>query len=155
MQATQETQVPSLYQEDFWRRKWQPTSVFLPGKSRGQRNLVGYSPWGYKESDTTEHACTQDAIKPKVQNLVRGSILFPHLLLLIKRQIYPLPFGANYLLPSPPCSRQWWKRIGIPTCMPLIRKGKSRCTHRSCWGYNPDIPAASDSWVSLTSVSRR
>ena len=31
-----------------WRRKWQPTPVFLPGKSQGQRNLAGYSPWGRK-----------------------------------------------------------------------------------------------------------
>ena len=37
-----------------WRRKWQPTPVFLPGKSHGQRSLVGYCPWGHKESDTTE-----------------------------------------------------------------------------------------------------
>ena len=37
-----------------WRRKWQPTPVFLPGKSHGRWNLVGYSPWGRKESDTTE-----------------------------------------------------------------------------------------------------
>ena len=37
-----------------WRRKWQPTSVFLPGKSHGQRSLAGYSPWALKESDTTE-----------------------------------------------------------------------------------------------------
>ena len=37
-----------------WRRNWQPTPVFLPGKSYGQRSLVGYSPWGLKESDTTE-----------------------------------------------------------------------------------------------------
>ena len=37
-----------------WRRKWQPTPVPLPGKSHGQRSLVGYSPWGHKESDTTE-----------------------------------------------------------------------------------------------------
>ena len=36
------------------RGKWQPTSVLLPGKSHGQRSLVGYSPWGHKESDTTE-----------------------------------------------------------------------------------------------------
>ena len=35
-------------------RKWQPTPVFLPGKSYGQRSLVGYNPWGHKESDTTE-----------------------------------------------------------------------------------------------------
>ena len=37
-----------------WRRKWQPTPVFLPGKSPGQRSLVGYSPWGPKELGTTE-----------------------------------------------------------------------------------------------------
>ena len=37
-----------------WRRKWQPTPVFLPGESHGQRSLAGYSPWDHKESDTTE-----------------------------------------------------------------------------------------------------
>ena len=37
-----------------WRREWQPTPEFLPGKSHGQRSLVGYNPWGHKESDTTE-----------------------------------------------------------------------------------------------------
>ena len=31
-----------------WRRKWQPTPVFSPGKSHGQRRLAGYSPWGHK-----------------------------------------------------------------------------------------------------------
>ena len=37
-----------------WRRKCQPTSVFLPGKSHGQRSLADYSPWGHKQSSTTE-----------------------------------------------------------------------------------------------------
>ena len=37
-----------------WRRKWQPTLVLLPGESHGGRSLVGYSPWGRKELDTTE-----------------------------------------------------------------------------------------------------
>ena len=37
-----------------WRRKWQSTPGLLPGKSHGQRSLVGYSPWGRKELDTTE-----------------------------------------------------------------------------------------------------
>ena len=37
-----------------WRRKWQPTPIFLPGKSHGQRSLVGYTLQGSKESDTTE-----------------------------------------------------------------------------------------------------
>ena len=38
----------------LWRRAWQPTPIFLPGESYGQRSLAGYSPWGHKESDTTE-----------------------------------------------------------------------------------------------------
>ena len=37
-----------------WRRQWHPTPVLLPGKSHGQRSLVGYSPWGREELDTTE-----------------------------------------------------------------------------------------------------
>ena len=41
-----------------WRRKWQPTAVFLPGNSHGQRNLTSFSPWGHKESDTTERLST-------------------------------------------------------------------------------------------------
>ena len=41
-----------------WRRKWQTTSVFLPGKSDGQRSLMDYSPLGSKESDMTEHSHT-------------------------------------------------------------------------------------------------
>ena len=35
-----------------WRRKWQPSPVFLPGESHGQRSLAGYSSLGHKESDT-------------------------------------------------------------------------------------------------------
>ena len=43
----------------LWRRKWQPTPIFLPGESHGQRRLVGYSPWGCKKLDTTERACVR------------------------------------------------------------------------------------------------
>ena len=39
----------------IWRSKWQPTPVFLPRESHGQRSLVGYSPWGHKELGATEH----------------------------------------------------------------------------------------------------
>ena len=42
------------YLEPDKRRQWQPTPVLLPGKSHGRRSLVGCSPWGRKESDTTE-----------------------------------------------------------------------------------------------------
>ena len=41
-----------------WSRKWQPTLVFLPGKSHEQRSLVSYSPWGCKELDMIEHLNT-------------------------------------------------------------------------------------------------
>ena len=44
----------SLFTFMHWRRKWQPTPVFLPGESQGRGSLVGCSPWGRKESDTTK-----------------------------------------------------------------------------------------------------
>ena len=37
-----------------WRRKWQPTPVFLPGEFHGQKSLAGYSSWSHKELDMTE-----------------------------------------------------------------------------------------------------
>ena len=54
LSAMQETWVRSLGWEDPLEKEWQPTPVFLPGKSHGRRSLVGYRPWGRKESDTTE-----------------------------------------------------------------------------------------------------
>ena len=51
----------SLFIVMHWRRKWQPTPVFLPGESQGRQNLVGCRLWGRTESDTTEvtqqHIC--------------------------------------------------------------------------------------------------
>ena len=44
----------SLFTFMHWRRKWQPTPMFLPGESQGWGSLVGYCPWGRTESDTTE-----------------------------------------------------------------------------------------------------
>ena len=41
-----------------WRMEWQPTPIFLPRKSYGQRSLVGYSSWGHKSLDTAEHTHT-------------------------------------------------------------------------------------------------
>ena len=56
----------------IWRRKWQPPPVFLPGKSHGQRSLVGYSPRDRRESDTAEHAhmCTHTG-KPQCTSILR------------------------------------------------------------------------------------
>ena len=45
-----------------WRRAWQPTPVFWPGESHGQRSLVGCSPWDHKELDVTEQLSTAQHI---------------------------------------------------------------------------------------------
>ena len=50
----QGTQVGSLGWEDLLEKGIQPTVVFLPGEFHGQNSLVGYSPWGHEESNTTE-----------------------------------------------------------------------------------------------------
>ena len=52
--AVQETKFDSWVGKTPWRRKWQPTPLFLPGESHGLRSLVGCSPRGHKELDTTE-----------------------------------------------------------------------------------------------------
>ena len=52
--AMQETGFTPWVGKIPWRREWQPTPVFLPGESHGQRNVLGYRPWGCKESNPTE-----------------------------------------------------------------------------------------------------
>ena len=50
-----------------WRRKRQPTPVFLPGEFQGQRSLVRYGPWGHKESDRTEQTSNNEHILSTVR----------------------------------------------------------------------------------------
>ena len=52
--TTQETWIRPLGQEDPLEKGMQPTPVFMPGESDGQRSLAGYSPWGRREWNTTE-----------------------------------------------------------------------------------------------------
>ena len=54
MEETQETWVPSKSERSPGEGNGNPTPVFLPGESHGQKNLAGYSPRGHKESDMTE-----------------------------------------------------------------------------------------------------
>ena len=53
-----------------WTRKWQPTPVLMPGESNGQRILVGYSPWGCKESNMTEATQCMHTLPLNTQNQV-------------------------------------------------------------------------------------
>ena len=95
-----------------WRRKWQPTPVFLPGESQGQRSLVGYSPWSRKESDTTKwlthtHTHTHNGLESIVQSAhfshsVMSDSLRPHGLQ-HARLPCPLPTLGAYSNSCPSC----------------------------------------------------
>ena len=78
MQEPRETEFDPWVEKIPWRRAWKPTPVLLPGESNGQRSLVGYSPWGLKEWDTTEHACTHTHTHthtPLPSSLILSSLL--------------------------------------------------------------------------------
>ena len=77
-----------------WRRKWQPTPVFLPGEIHGQRSLAGYSPWDHKESDTTErltHTHTPVVIRI---NFGIISVQFSSVQLLSRVRLFATPWIA-------------------------------------------------------------
>ena len=70
LQAPSLDRKPAIYKctTDGWisqRRAWQPTPVFLAGESHGQRSLAGYSPWGHKESGTTEQLTLSQSHAPQ------------------------------------------------------------------------------------------
>ena len=59
-----------------WRRKWQPLPVLLPEEVHGQRSLAGYSPWGRKESDTTEQPLlTLMLLIPTLKMIKMGNVM--------------------------------------------------------------------------------
>ena len=59
----------SLFTFMHWRRKWQPTPVFLPGESQGQGSLVGCCLWGHTELDTTEVTCSSSSSRENHQTV--------------------------------------------------------------------------------------
>ena len=63
----------SLFTFMHWRRKWQPTPVFLPGESQGRGSLVGCRLWGCTESDTTE--ATQQQQQQQQDKIAKGSFI--------------------------------------------------------------------------------
>ena len=95
-----------------WRRVWQPTPVFLPGESHGQ-SLEGYSPWGRKESDTTEqltdaHKITSSTLASQwsLFSLTSGQFhswlpfcyAFPHLVIPSQVSLWFFKYSAQVLL---------------------------------------------------------
>ena len=75
MQETQERRFDPWVWKIPWGWAWQPTPVFLPGESHGQRSLVGYSPWGCKESDTTERVSARAHTHPSIKMIQKTKAL--------------------------------------------------------------------------------
>ena len=77
MQQTQEIQVRSLGQEDFWRRVWQLTPAFLPRESHGQRILAGYSPKDCKELDNWAEWLSMHAGRRAMKHFLLSESMMP------------------------------------------------------------------------------
>ena len=87
--------IPGL--EDPLEEAWQPTPLFLPRESHGQRSLAGYSPWGRKESNMSERLSTEHFIS-KFGQAVRVSSVFTSLIYLIKdvKRKLPIVMISNF-----------------------------------------------------------
>ena len=98
-----------------WRRKWQPTSIFLPRKSHRQRSLAGYSQWGHQESDMTEQLSMHTVVY--FLQFIKIDLL---LLLLLSRfsrvQLFATPWTAAYQAPPPMgfFRQEYWSGLPSP-----------------------------------------
>ena len=114
----------SLFTFMRWRRKWQPTPVFLPGESQGQGSLVGCRLWGRTESDTTE-------VMQQQQGLPGGS--------------EESACNAGDLWGSIPGSeRSPWRRACYPLRYPCLEKSKRRGAWRAT------VHGVTKSWTRLS-----
>ena len=95
-----------------WRRKWQPTPVFLPGEFPGQGSLVGYGPWARQESDMTEHTALmvggkEPACPCRRRKFHPGSGRSPG-----EGNGKPLQYSC---LGNPMDRKVWWATVGVAT----------------------------------------
>ena len=139
MQETQETRVRFPVRNISWRKKWQPTPVFLPGKFHSQRSLVGYSPRGCNESDTTAHTWHSSVLLllPVMEWDFRVCQL--HLLVFLPVILVSviMQFGCVlYTLMKCGCEKKmlsaaWFRRLGEK-----VAKTKSTCCRVRCGWVN-------------------
>ena len=108
--------------QETWRREWQPTPVFLPGEFHGQRRLAGYSPWGPKESDTTERLTLSPYFSSASGFIVSSSVLWVFLFFSLK---FSWP-SRKHLQP--------WTFFSF-----LIQVWLILCLESHCTWYNPPM----------------
>ena len=128
----------------LWRRKWQPTPVLLPGESHGRRSLVGYSPWGLKESDTTE----QLHFPFNPLNILAA------ILSSLKSGLFRSPNGCRLAVPTT-----------LPCFLPVTAWHAGPCPNAGCRSSLPGVPpqpqslfpmtASVDTFLAQTSVTKQ
>ena len=104
-----------------WSGKWQPTPVFLPGKSHEQRSLVGYSPWGRKESNSTEHMYTQTNQRTHLPISPSLAFSFQDLFFDCSQAFPKTQEEASNTLRSSPTSLLSDQHHSLPECFPMSR----------------------------------
>ena len=107
-----------------WRREWQPTPIFLPGESHGQRNLAGYSPWGRRRVRHDLETKQQQGCSTKSTYLQAFPTCGPSPCPLL------LPLGPPSILPSP--SIRSGSRRGSLVPSGLCLKMPSSCSCETC-----------------------
>ena len=124
-----------------WRRKWQPIPVFSPGESHGQRYLVGYSPWGHKESDMTERLHFH--FPPLYNELLKAECARTHSPKRKRglRQTLGSP-GRTRAQPGPPVGKRHRAALmrgkisegrAPPGMRPLVASGQQWACSLGCW----------------------
>ena len=102
-----------------WRRAWQPARVFSPRESHGQRSLVGCSPWGHTESDTTERLssshCLIDCGQNSLQRCACVLSHFSHVTRWTAAPQAPLPMGFS--------RQEYWSGLQVPSPGDLLDPG--------------------------------
>ena len=143
-----ETWVQSLVGKISWRRKWQPTSVFLPGEFHGHRNLVGYRPWVIKRWTAAHQASLTFTISQSLNKLMSIESVMPsnHLIfccpLLLLPSIFPSirgfdqSIGASASTAVLPMNIQGWFPLGLIGLISLQSKRLSRVlSSTAVWKY--------------------
>ena len=105
-----------------WRRKWQPTPVFLPGESQGQRNLVGCRLGGHTESDTTEVTQQRGYLFRKFQtrSAYIVAVFFSYLIFMYFNAVRKLTENDVRQGHTQRCLPQKWQQYNVMlSCLPL------------------------------------
>ena len=129
--AMLETRVQSWVGKIPWRRKWQPTPVFLPGESHGQRSLVGYSPWGRKELVGHDWA-TSHILWNAIKNLLHKNLKI--IKLKIELLFYPAVQLLGIYLESTTIWRDAWTPVFIAALFAIVKTWKQpKCPSTEEW----------------------